>query len=230
MDQQDVVPAAESHDPGIQFRRAHAAYGVGGQADQHQLGGAGHFLGNGGNVRQKMVLFGQAVVPGFGAAQQAAGHKDGVAGVGQQRHVAVVAQRQAQVPDAVLAAGKAHDPVRRDPLHAEAAFVIGADGLQQFRQVPQAVFPVFILLRSFHKSLLDVGGGRKIRRAHAQIIQMAALRLQSDLFIVQGGEDLGPEQLQPMGKFHAKNLVSKVRIQFIIPPLPPPCKSCRIMV
>ena len=193
MYQQNVVFAAEIHDFGIEFRCADAAHRVGGQAHQHQLGRTGNFLGNGGNIRQEMVFFGQAIVPGLGAAQHTAGHEDRVAGVGQQHHVAVVAKRQTQMADAVLAAGKTHHLVGGDGIHAEAALVVGADGVQQFRQIAQTVFPVFVLFGGFDERLLDMGCRGKIRRAHAQVIQMTALGLQRNLFVVECGKDLGTE-------------------------------------
>ena len=95
MHQQNIVLTAEINQLSVQLRRADAAYRVGWQADQHKLCLAGHFLGDGGHIGQEVVFFCQFVVPGGGAAQLAAGHKNGVAGVGQQHHVTVVAQRQA---------------------------------------------------------------------------------------------------------------------------------------
>ena len=56
MYQQNVVLTAEIDDFGVELRRADAAHGVGGQADQHELGPAGHVLRDGGDVGQEVVL------------------------------------------------------------------------------------------------------------------------------------------------------------------------------
>ena len=165
--QQNVVLTAESDDLGVELRRADAAHGVGGQADQHELGSVGHVLRDGGDVRQEVVLLRQLVVPRLGAAQLGAGHKDGVAGVGQQHQIAVVAERQTQMADAVLTAGEAHDLVGGDGVHVKAALVVAADGLQHLGQVAQAVLPVFVVLRGVDERLLQVVSRGKIRRADA---------------------------------------------------------------
>ena len=55
---------------------------------------------------------------------------------------------------------------------------------------------------NFRTDLADVLGGRKVRRADAQIINGAALCFQSYLAFVQCGEDLVAEQVQSFGKFH----------------------------
>ena len=167
MHEQNVVLTAESNDLGVELRRADAAHRVGGQADQHELCLAGNILGDGGDVRQKVVFLRQFIVPRLGTAQAGAGHKDRVAGVGQQNQIAVIAQRQAQMADAVLAAGKAHDLVRRDGVHVETALVVTADGVQHLGNIPQAVLPVFVVLRGVDERLLQVVGGGKIRRSDA---------------------------------------------------------------
>ena len=167
MYQQNVVLTAEINDFGVELRRADAAHGVGGQADQHELGPAGHVLRDGGDVGQEVVLLRQLVVPRLGTAQLGAGHKDGVAGVGQQHQIAVVAERQAQMADAVLAAGEAHDLVGGDGVHVKAALVVATDGLQHLGQVAQAVLPVFVVLRGVDERLLQVVRRCKIRRADA---------------------------------------------------------------
>lgn len=69
MYQQNVVFTAEIDDFGVELRRADAAHGVGGQADQHELGPAGHVLRDGGDVGQEVVLLRQLVVPRLGTAQ-----------------------------------------------------------------------------------------------------------------------------------------------------------------
>ena len=167
MYQQNVVLTAEIDDFGVELRRADAAHGVGGQADQHELGPAGHVLRDGGDVGQEVVLLRQLVVPRLGTAQLGAGHKDGVAGVGQQHQIAVVAERQAQMADTVLAAGEAHDLVGGDGVHVKAALVVAADSLQHLGQVAQAVLPVFVVLRGVDERLLQVVRRCKIRRADA---------------------------------------------------------------
>src|SRR5699024_9918468 len=50
--------------------------------------------------------------------------------------------------------------------------------------------------------LPDVGRRGKVGRAHAQVVDRAALSFQSHLLVVQGRENLVPEQLHPLGKFH----------------------------
>ena len=69
--------------------------------------------------------------------------------------------------DAVLAAGKAHDLVRRDGVHVETALVVTADGVQHLGISPQAVLPVFVVLRGVDERLFQVVGGGKIRCADA---------------------------------------------------------------
>ena len=167
MHQQNIVLAAESHDLGVQLRRADAADGVRGQADEHELCLAGDILRDGGNVGQEVIFLRQLVVPRLGTAEPGAGHEDGVARVGQQHKVAVVAQRQPQVPDAVLTAGKAHDLVRRDAVDGKPPLVIIAYGMQHLRQVTQTVFPVVVVLGGVDQRLLQVVGGGKIRCADA---------------------------------------------------------------
>ena len=167
MYQQNVVLTAEIDDFCVELRRADAAHRVGGQADQHELGPAGHVLRDGGNVGQEVVLLRQLVVPRLGTAQLGAGHKDGVAGVGQQHQIAVVAERQAQMADTVLAAGEAHDLVGGDGVHVKAALVVAADSLQHLGQVAQAVLPVFVVLCGVDERLLQVVRRCKIRRADA---------------------------------------------------------------
>ena len=74
--------------------------------------------------------------------------------------------------------------------------------LQHLGQVAQAVLPVLRVGSGIHHGLADVLGGRKVRRADAQIINGTALCFQSYLAFVQCGEDLVAEQVQSFGKFH----------------------------
>ena len=147
------------------------------------------------------MLLGQRVIPRLCAAQQTARNEHRVAGSGQQHGVALVAQHHTNVAHALLTARTAGHLIRRD-LYVEAAFVVAAHGIQQLRQVAQAVLPVLRVGSGIHHGLADVLGGRKVRRADAQIINGAALCFQSYLAFVQCGEDLVAEQVQSFGKFH----------------------------
>ena len=147
------------------------------------------------------MLFGQRVIPGFCAAQQTARNEHRVAGGGQQHGVALIAQHHADVAHALLTAGAAGHLIRRD-LYAEAAFVVAAHGIQQLRQVAQAVLPVLRVGGCVHHGLADVLGRRKVRCADAQIINSTALSFQFHLAFVQCGEDLIAEQIQSFGKLH----------------------------
>ena len=201
VDDEDVVLLCKGHQLGVQLRRAHAAHRVCGQGDDHVLCLAGHILRDILHIRQEAMLFGQRVIPGFCAAQQTACNEHRVAGGGQQHGVALIAQHHADVAHALLTAGAAGHLIRRD-LYAEAALVVAAHSIQQLRQVAQAVLPVLRVGSGIHHGLADVLGGRKVRRADAQIINGAALSFQSYLAFVQCGEDLVAEQVQSFGKFH----------------------------
>ena len=132
--------------------------------------------------------------------------------------------------DAVLTAGKTHHLIGADALHTETAFIVVTHGIEQLGQVAKTVFPVFVVLCRVDQRLLNVGRRGKVRGAHTQIKQMAAFGFQSYLFVVERGKDLRSEQVQPVGKFHAKNLVSKMGIFLIIRLPPPPCKPCRFVL
>ena len=104
---------------------------------------------------------------------------------------------------ALLASIDAHHLIRRDG-HAEPPLVVAAHGVQQLRQVPQAVLPVVLVLGCVHERLLHMGRGLKVRRAHRQVEQGAALCLQGNLALVQGRKDLVAKQVETLGKFHDK--------------------------
>ena len=100
--------------------------------------------------------------------------------------------------DAVLAAGEAHNLVRRNGINVKASFIVIADGLQHLRQIAQAVLPVVVVTCGVNQRLLEVVSRGKIRRSDAQVERMAALGLQRNLFIVECSENFGPEQVQTM--------------------------------
>ena len=98
---------------------------------------------------------------------------------------------------AVLAAVKAHDLVRGYAVHIKAALVISAHGIQQFRQVPQGILPVFAHHGGIAQCLLDVRHRLKVRGTDRKIVQLFALCFQGHLFIIQGSKNFRAEQVQP---------------------------------
>src|SRR5699024_7021594 len=201
VDEEDIVLFGEGHQLLVQGRVAHAAHGVGGQGDDHILGPAGDALGDVLYIGQKVVLFDQGIVVRHSPGQLGPGDEHGVAGVGQKDGVALIAQHHADVAAAFLAAIAAGHLVGGD-VHPEAALVVAADRGEHLGDVPQAVLPVFGVGGRAGQRLDDVGRGGKVRRAHAQVVDRAALGLQRHFLVVQGREDLVPEQLHPLGKFH----------------------------
>ena len=196
MDEKDVIRVTEIHDFLINFRRSYAAHRVGGERHNHVFGLAGDFGGDVGHMGQKAVFAAQRVIIGHAAAQPGTGDKDGVAGIRQEHGVALVEQSKAQMPDAVLAARKAHHPVRRDGIDAEPALVVGTDGVQQLGQVPQGILPVLAVSGGIHEGLPDMGHRRKVRRTHREVIQLFALGFQGHFFVVERGENLRSKQIQ----------------------------------
>ena len=147
------------------------------------------------------MFFRQRVIPGLCTAQQAARNEHRVAGGRQQHGVALVAQHHADVAAAFLTAVAAGHLVGRD-LHAEAALIVAAHGVQHFGRIAQAVLPVLRVGGGVHHGLADVLSRCEVRRADTQIIDGAALGFQRHLAFVQRGEDLVAEQVQSFGKFH----------------------------
>ena len=197
MDEQNLMCIAEIHDLLVQLRAAHAAHRVGRQGYDHHLGLIGHIVGDLLHIGQEVMLFGQVVVVRHAAAQLDTGNEHRVAGVRQQHHIAVVQQGKAHVAHAVLAAVKAHDLVRGNAVHIKAALVISAHGIQQFRQVPQGILPVFAHHGGIAQCLLDVRHRLKVRGTDRKIVQLFALCFQGHLFIIQGGKNFRAEQVQP---------------------------------
>ena len=189
MNDEHIVLLGKCHDLLVQFGRTHAAHGVGRQRNDHVLRSAGNLLGDVRNAGEKAVFFRHRVVPRLGARHFCARDEHGIARRRQQHGVALVAEHHADVSHALLAAVAAGDLIGCDH-YAEAALIILADRVEQFGNIPQAVFPVIRVHCRVRHGTADMLGRFKIGRADTEIVYRAPRRLELYFFHIQCGEDL----------------------------------------
>ena len=201
VEQQDVIFLREGDELFVDLIVADAAHRVRRQGDDHELRPLRDVFRNGGDVRQEVRLGRHRVVPRLRAGHLGAGDEHGVARRRQQDGVALIDERHADMAHALLRAVAGADHVRRDG-HAEAPVVVRADGVEEFRQVAQGVFPVLGVHRRFCQGFPDMQGSLEVRGADAHIEQRASLGLELEFFVVQRSEDLVSEAVHAFGKLH----------------------------
>ena len=118
----DVIFLSEGHQllvEGLGRRHRDGVHGVG---DHHHLRLSGHGRVDGGEVGEVVILRQKRIADGFRAAEHGSHLEDGVARIRHQHHVAGVADRPADVGDALLGAVDGHDLIP-GKLHLVAAAV-----------------------------------------------------------------------------------------------------------
>ena len=199
---QQVMGTGELDDLGVDLRRAHRAHRVCRQRHHHVLGTVGHLGVDAVHVGQEVVLGRERVEGKLGPDHHGRGAKQRVARVGDEHRVALVEQRQRQAAHALLRAVDAHDHVGRDS-DAEAALVVGADGVLELGKVRDGILPVVGVLRGRHERVHHVRRRLEVRRAHREVDDRATLGLELVPAVVERGEDLVAKLVESLRELHA---------------------------
>ena len=143
------------------------------------------------------------VLPGHGVELQVRLPKPGprlknrIPGVGQQHHVAGVAQGHAQMPHPLLGAMNSHHLCAAVDGGAIAAEVVLCHSLPQLWVVPQGIAVVLRLQRRLREHLHHLLRRMEVRRAHGKVEHLPPLLLICHHLAFNGGEDPLLKMIQP---------------------------------
>lgn len=151
--------------------RSHGADRVVGVGYHDVLGPAGDVLGDLVKFRKEIILLPELVKIQLGAAEISPHLKDRIAGIGQQDHIAGIAQGQAQMSHALLGTGDGDNLIGGD-LHIKTFLIIIFYRLMKFREIPESVMILFRILGRLHQGLTYMVKHGEVRCAHRQIVNL----------------------------------------------------------